>query len=312
MAVLFPCALALIGVGILEFGGLDPPRWIDMVVCVAPVCFALNFWRSEHYAELYSNDVLAFTGVILCTTTGISFIICIILQVYPGSTSSMEWSDLMFQLLYWKISLPLLFTGILTTAWTSYTEQRVLKTLPASEITVIYSLEPLFATLFSHILLDEELTWETLVGALFIILACMWKPVLYPVYRMWILNYNTSVNNNNNNNNNNLFMHHFPIAHCVIQEYISNVLCGKICLGAWSSVSMLVCKCASMCSCGSVNFSNTNSTPPSPSRTATAASTTVTTISSIPSILFTSPALNKNTELSYFNMKASTDNYNVD
>lgn len=76
----------------------------------------------------------------------------------------------------------------MTTAWSSYVEQKAIKTLSAAEITIIYTLEPLFASLFSLLLLGEEFGVNTVVGAMFIVGACLWKPLILPS----ILQYNST------------------------------------------------------------------------------------------------------------------------
>jgi drug/metabolite transporter (DMT)-like permease len=66
------------------------------------------------------------------------------------------------------------------TAWSSYAEQCSLKVLSAAEATVIYSLEPLFAAVFSSIFLHEYFGWNSFLGALCIILACLWNTLILP------------------------------------------------------------------------------------------------------------------------------------
>lgn len=66
------------------------------------------------------------------------------------------------------------------TAWSSYVEQSSLKVLTAAEATVIYSLEPLFAAVFSSIFLHEYFGYNSFFGALCIVLACLWNVVIVP------------------------------------------------------------------------------------------------------------------------------------
>ena len=64
-----------------------------------------------------------------------------------------------------RVAAALLFTGIATTAWTSYIEQRALQVLSSAEITLTYSLEPIFAAFFAAIFLDEKFTPSIAAGA---------------------------------------------------------------------------------------------------------------------------------------------------
>jgi len=77
----------------------------------------------------------------------------------------------------WHVIAALLWTGIVTTALTSYTENAAMKKLSATESTVIYSTEPLWGAAFASVALGEQLGWNHMLGALFIISACMWSSV---------------------------------------------------------------------------------------------------------------------------------------
>jgi len=60
---------------------------------------------------------------------------------------------------------------------TEYAENIALQTLKASEATVILSTEPLWGAAFASVTLGETLGWNTLVGAVFILMACLWSRV---------------------------------------------------------------------------------------------------------------------------------------
>jgi threonine/homoserine efflux transporter RhtA len=69
----------------------------------------------------------------------------------------------------------LLWTGVVTTALTTFGENIAMKRLDAAESTVIFSTEPLWGTLFSSLALGEMVGWNTAFGAAFIIAACSWR-----------------------------------------------------------------------------------------------------------------------------------------
>ena len=50
-----------------------------------------------------------------------------------------------------------------------------MKKLSAAESTVIYSTEPLWGTAFAAIALGEHVGWNTGIGALLILSACVWS-----------------------------------------------------------------------------------------------------------------------------------------
>ena len=52
-----------------------------------------------------------------------------------------------------------------------------MRSLSAAESTVIYSTEPLWGAAFAAATLGETLGWNTFVGALLIICACLWSSI---------------------------------------------------------------------------------------------------------------------------------------
>merc|ERR1711935_732495 len=67
----------------------------------------------------------------------------------------------------------LLWTGIVTTAFTIYMETLALKTLSAAETTLIFSTEPLFGAAFAGVVANEVFGVETAIGAVFIVGGCI-------------------------------------------------------------------------------------------------------------------------------------------
>ena len=67
----------------------------------------------------------------------------------------------------------LLWTGIVTTAFTIWMETLALKTLSAAETTLIFSTEPLFGAAFAAVVANEHLGTEAAIGAAFIIGGCI-------------------------------------------------------------------------------------------------------------------------------------------
>ena len=61
----------------------------------------------------------------------------------------------------------------MTTALTIYVENIALRSLKAAEATVILSTEPLWGAAFASVALGEALGWNTLLGAVFILTACL-------------------------------------------------------------------------------------------------------------------------------------------
>jgi len=172
-----PPLIALAGATILELHGLnEPARFSDIYLLITPINFAMCFWKSEKHSRKYPNHTELITATMLLSVTVITLIWTLLTGTLPCDKRSVI--DLFNVLCDWKVASALLFTGIMTTAWTSYIEQNVLKILSAAETTVIYSLEPIFATFFAWIILKEKVSSATMIGAVFILIATLWKPLL--------------------------------------------------------------------------------------------------------------------------------------
>jgi drug/metabolite transporter (DMT)-like permease len=178
--VFIPALLSVGGIAALELGGLDPPKWVDAVVLIAPLAFAMGFYRTEHFCSLQSDNPKVRSGIIIMTTAVLCFGFAIVTGDLSLSVNAL--SELLSVLLKWEVMSGLLYAGIFMTAWSSFAEQRSLKVLSAAEATVIYSLEPLFATVLSCVFLHEYFGWNSAVGAACIVLACIWNSVVLPYF----------------------------------------------------------------------------------------------------------------------------------
>lgn len=168
-----PFAAAL-GVAFLEFGGLERISYVDLLLLSTPIAFAMCFHKSELLAKAYPGDTRYTTGVQLATVSLLSLFWTAAVHAFPfQSNNAATWR----QLSQWRLLGGLVYTGIITTAWTSYIEQRAIKVLSAADTTLMYSLEPLFATAISAILIGEHIGVNTVVGALCIVFACVWSAV---------------------------------------------------------------------------------------------------------------------------------------
>ena len=91
-----------------------------------------------------------------------------LLGQYPKPHSPKKIND-------WKVIAAIAWTGIVTTALTAYGENYSMKSLSASESTIIYSTEPLWGTAFAAVALGETVGINTAVGAALIMCACVWS-----------------------------------------------------------------------------------------------------------------------------------------
>ena len=176
--------LALCGVAVLEWGsGMEPAGLSDLALLITPISFSMCFWRSAQLGVKFPSEISSITGIMLSTTailgvawSSVSLNFCC--SAAGGSDFPAECKKLFTALSGWKVIAGLVYSGVLTTAFTSFVEQQVIRVLTAAETTLIYSLEPLFATAFAAIILKEHVTGGTMLGATFIILACLWDTII--------------------------------------------------------------------------------------------------------------------------------------
>lgn len=168
----FAPLLTVIGALIIEWGGIDAPSWADFSLLLPPFCFAMTFRRASQTAVKFPQHTNSITGTMLLTTSVMSAIWAYSTKQLP--TSAEQWQKLcdIFRL-DWQLSVMLLFLGTVATGWTAICEQHALKVLSAREAVLIYTLEPVFATIFSAVFLGEHIGVNTVVGAGLIILACI-------------------------------------------------------------------------------------------------------------------------------------------
>jgi drug/metabolite transporter (DMT)-like permease len=165
----------------MEWGGGLEPKLSDFGLLVTPVCFSMCFWRSAQLGTKFPQETPAITGIMLTTVALAGFMWSFLhmnASCQSGSTLLIEFTKLFSTLSDIKIVGGLLYSGIFTTAMTSYIEQEAIRVLSAAETTLIYTLEPLFATGFAAAILNEHISQGTIYGAIFIVLACLWDTII--------------------------------------------------------------------------------------------------------------------------------------
>ena len=182
-APLLPALVATAGVGCLELGGDKIPGFGDLLALGQPLFFGLGFWRIEGYMREAKEpgDAQAFTGAMMISVAAFSYMWSLHDFVLPHMSDP---GGLMQAIGVqvaacgdWKVFAAVAWTGIVTTALTAYGENYSMKSLSASESTVIYSTEPLWGTAFAAVALGETVGLNTAVGAALIMSACVWSTV---------------------------------------------------------------------------------------------------------------------------------------
>lgn len=174
--------LATIGVACLELGGADLPGVGSLWAFAQPLFFGLGFWRIEKIIKQAkeAGEAQGFTGAMMLTVAAFTFVWTLssffspLLHGDAAAATSAVASQLQ-SLTSWKVICSLLWTGVVTTALTSFGENIAMKELSAAESTVIYSTEPLWGTAFAALTLGEHIGANTIVGAVLVISACVWS-----------------------------------------------------------------------------------------------------------------------------------------
>jgi len=181
---LAPALLAVAGVACLELGGSEPPGKGDLWAILQPLLFGFSYLRLETHMSLCNKpgEAAGFTAASLGVVMLFSLAWCghdfALPLVQQGGFSALQqalWQQLHLAASDWRVVTALLWTGVVTTAVTTYGENIAMKTLDAAESTVIFSTEPLWGTAFAVALLGESVGWNTALGAVLIVAACGYR-----------------------------------------------------------------------------------------------------------------------------------------
>lgn len=178
---LIPPCFALLGACILEWGSFDAPHIRDLLLLITPISFSLCFWRAERLARKIPNSTVFVTGIMLSTCAMISGLSAVWAGAVPRSVAQLA---MVGKALWSKTAVSsLIYQGLLATAATSYIEQRAILTLSAADTTLIYALEPIFASLFASLFLHEHLGPMNYISAGLIISACLYDTIVAAVLK---------------------------------------------------------------------------------------------------------------------------------
>ena len=172
----FSCFIAFIGIGMIL---LDRPMEVlvggtfigDSLICVAAIFYALHVVRLGNVASIASTSSLA---LFKCLSELIySTVAFIFIMIKNKVTNTPDDIFTFFHHLSWNNDLlvvlfVLLWNGVLTTAYTTWAQYYAQKEIPATQSNLILSMQPLWAAIFSFIILGDRLSENAIFG--FIIL----------------------------------------------------------------------------------------------------------------------------------------------
>ncbi len=149
--------LALMGVGLLVYDPRQPPLNVgDLWTLLTALTYALYIIRLEVYAKAFPSLALttlqvwgtALWALPLALREG---------QGYPWALSEFPWGAVVY-------------LGVVTTAFTTWLQTLGQRYVPAPQAAILYTLEPLWATLFAALSLGERLGLSGLLGGGLILL----------------------------------------------------------------------------------------------------------------------------------------------
>jgi len=136
---------------------------------IQPLAFGMGFWRMEHAMHKYRDQANRSTAAqLLAVFTGAA--------TYCAFTEhNLDWSKLQVYLHDPLVWFALFWTGVVTTALTVYMETLALKTLTASETTLIMSTEPVSGAAFAAAVMGERFGPASMFGSVFILAGCLYS-----------------------------------------------------------------------------------------------------------------------------------------
>ncbi|CAM9752305.1 unnamed protein product [Discosporangium mesarthrocarpum] len=164
-------ALASTGAALLQLGGeegsgVPVDLFTRVVILLQPIFFGLSTWRMETFSMRHPTETVGLTAA----------------QVVVIGAASVAWAvaggaippvpELVSVCSQPMVSAGLLWTGLVTTALVLYMETAALKTVPASEVAIIYTLEPLVGAALAVLTLGESFGPWTALGGAFVLTGC--------------------------------------------------------------------------------------------------------------------------------------------
>ncbi|CAM9285066.1 unnamed protein product [Choristocarpus tenellus] len=166
-AVLACAGAALLQTGVGSETGGDAGVLARLLALSTPFFFGLSTWRMEAFSTQHPEETLALTASQVAAIGGVS-------SVWALAGGTMPPLDEVVSLCsHPTISGGLLWTGLVTTAFVMYIETAALRTVPASEAAVIYTMDPLVGAGVAMVALDEELGPWVVVGSALVLAGCI-------------------------------------------------------------------------------------------------------------------------------------------
>jgi drug/metabolite transporter (DMT)-like permease len=149
--------LSILGLGLVTLeGSQGGVNFGDLMTLAGSVILAYYIILVEEYVKKYDAKIIAAIQVSVVGVLGL-----ILSLIIEKPTISLSWEA-------WKA---MLFLGIVCTALAYLLANVTQKYIPASNMALIYTLEPIFASLFGWVFLSEVIGIQTLIGAMIILIS---------------------------------------------------------------------------------------------------------------------------------------------
>jgi len=171
---LLPAALAVLGVAIVELKGAGgDPTIGDALSFAQPIGFGMGYLQLEEIMMKKPEAALPVSALKLLVVALASFGMFELSPLVHGSTDFVLQIPDFTPILSSKLALGgILYTGLVTTAFALWVESIAFAKVPATDASIILTMEPLIAAGFGAIALGETFGSSDYVGAAMIIGAC--------------------------------------------------------------------------------------------------------------------------------------------
>jgi len=176
----------------------------DLCSLFQPFAFGMGFWRMENVMKRHPDEAQRGTAAQLFAVFVGTAIYAVLAGNGGGDTLAPEVVDAVtttttaaaatmitphhwdhdpqspMEIIEWLRSDPVVFlelfwTGVVTTAFTVYMETLAMKTLRASEVTLLFSSEPLWGTACASFVMGEQLGLNAACGAVLVLSGCIFS-----------------------------------------------------------------------------------------------------------------------------------------
>jgi drug/metabolite transporter (DMT)-like permease len=147
--------MAVVGVGLLSYD-LSPPNIGDAWTLACAIIYAMFIYRLEWASRQFAAlPLMSASMIVVAILSGA----CVAIE-HPALSTSMPWKAV-------------IYLGLVATAITTTLQVIGQRWLPAPEVGVIYTLEPVFAAVFGYVFLREMPGARGIMGAVLIVVAAI-------------------------------------------------------------------------------------------------------------------------------------------